>query len=275
MRPYFSFFVILAFCILSVSAYAQVTNGLHLYMPFEEGEGNIATDVGPNGFEATLHATAKFVEDGKYGGAIEFSAGSAKINEPGGKSELYTEHLTVAVWIYPYEISEEVLGTGHVYGNIFFHKSGSSDDNVEFGLGSGQGLYWYINSGQEDMGPFDGTDVDRTLTLPELGLKVNTWYHVVGTFDDKELRIYVDGELKGQTATPVNGPVMIWNDNPLEFGGRGTAENAYKGLMDELVVYDRAISEDEVVRVMNAKDFFAVDAFGKLTTTWGDLKMGW
>ncbi len=272
MRRYFSFLVVLTFCFLPLSVYAQVTEGLHFYMPFEEGAGNIAKDVGPKGFEATLHATAKFVENGKYGGAIEFSAGSAKINEPGGKSELYTEHLTVAVWIYPYEISAEVLGTGHVYGNIFFHKSGSSDDNVEFGLGSGQGLYWYINAGQENAGPFDGTDVDITVPLPELGMQTNTWYHVVGTFDEKNLRVYLDGVLKGEKAVPANGPVMIWNDNPLEFGGRGTGENAYKGLMDELVVYDRAITEDEVVKVMNARDFFAVDAAGKLTTTWGDLK---
>ena len=56
----------------------------------------------------------------------------------------------------------------------------------------------------------------------------------------------------------------------------GKYENAYRfdcgKLMDELVVYDRAITEDEVVKVMNARDFFAVDAAGKLTTTWGDLK---
>ena len=42
--------------------------------------------------------------------------------------------------------------------------------------------------------------------------------------------------------------------------------------MDELVVYDPAITEDEIVRVMNAKDFFAVDASGKLTT-WDNLSV--
>ncbi len=272
MGRYYFILTIFAFCIMSFNATAKVTKGLHFYMPFDEGDGKIAMDVGPKGFEAILHETAKFVEDGKKGGAIEFSAGSAKIMEPGGKSDLWTEHLTVAVWIYPYEISDEVLGTGHVYGNIFFHKSGASDDNVEFGLGSGQGLYWYINSGQKNMGPFDGADVDTTLPLQNLGLKADNWYHVVGTFDGKELRIYLDGELAGDKPVPAHGPVMIWNDNPLEFGGRGTGENAYKGLLDELIVYDRALTEEEVMEVMTSKDIFAVDAAGKLTTTWGDLK---
>lgn len=269
---YIGIFVIFAFCILSLNATAKLTDGLHIYMPFDEEGGNVAKDIGPKGFEATLHATAKFVDDGKLGGAIEFFAGSAKIPEPGGKSDLWTKHLTVAVWIHPFEISDEVLANGHVYGNIFFHKSGASDDNVEFGLGSGQGLYWYINSGQDGMGPFDGADVDTTLSLPDLGLKKNNWYHVAGTFDGKEIRIYLDGELKGQKPVPAHGPVMIWNDNPLEFGGRGTGDNAYKGLMDELLVYDRALTEEEVVDVSNFKDIFAVDAGGKLATTWGDLK---
>lgn len=269
---YIGIFVIFAFFILSFTATAKLTDGLHIYMPFDEGDGDVAKDIGPKGFEATLHATAKFVDDGKLGGAIEFFAGSAKIPEPGGKSDLWTKHLTVAVWIYPFEISDEVLANGHVYGNIFFHKSGASDDNVEFGLGSGQGLYWYINSGQDGMGPFDGADVDTTLSLPNLGLKKNNWYHVVGTFDGKEIRIYLDGELAGQKPVPAHGPVMIWNDNPLEFGGRGTGDNAYKGLMDELLVYDRALTEEEVVDVSNFKDVFAVDAAGKLATTWSDLK---
>ena len=34
-----------------------------------------------------------------------------------------------------------------------------------------EGLYWYINSGQKDMGPFNGADVDTTVSLPDLGLK--------------------------------------------------------------------------------------------------------
>lgn len=271
---YIGIFMTFALCILSFNATAQITEGLHIYMPFDDDEGNIAKDVGPKGFEATLHTTAQFVKNGKFGGAIEFSAGSTVIAEPGGKSDLYTEHLTVAVWIFPYEISDEVVSsTGHFRGNIFFHKSGLSDDNVEFSLISGQGLYWYINSGQEGMGPFDSADVDTTLSLPNLGLKVDNWYHVVGTFDGEELRVYLDGKLAGEKPVPANGPVMIWNDNPLEFGGRRTGANVYKGLLDELLVYDRALTENEVVKVMNSKNILAVDAAGKLATTWGELKV--
>ncbi len=275
MRNYFWMLTVLAFCVVTFEATAQVTKGLHFYLPFNEGKGDIAKDVGPKGFEAELHDSAKFVAKGKVGGAIEFSGGPAFIKDPGGQSEVYVEHLTVAVWIHPFEISNVALGNGHVYGNIFYDKSGASDDNVEFGLGSGEGLYWYINSGKKDMGPFNGADVDTTVSLPNLGLKPNNWYHVVGTFDDENLKIYLDGELVGEKATPKNAPVMVWNDNNIEIGGRPDTNggaNLYKGLLDELAVYDRALTAAEVETVMNARDILTVDIAGKLTTTWGALK---
>ena len=275
MKRLFLIFAVFAFCVATLNATAQVTKGLHFYLPFNEGKGDVAKDVGPKGFEAELHDSAKFVAKGKVGGAIEFSGGPALIMDPGGQSELYVEHLTVAVWIHPFEISDVALGNGHVYGNIFYDKSGKSDDNVEFGLGSGEGLYWYINSGQKKMGPFNGADVDTTLSLPNLGLKPKTWYHVVGTFDGEKIHIYLNGKLAGEKDVPKNGPVMVWNDNNIEIGGRPDTNggaNLYKGLLDELAVYDRALTAEEVETVMNARDILTVDVAGKLTTTWGALK---
>ena len=60
---------------------------------------------------------------------------------PRKKGDLYVEHLIVAVWRFPFEISKIVLDGGHVYDNIFYDKAGTSDDNAEFGLGRGQGIY--------------------------------------------------------------------------------------------------------------------------------------
>ena len=103
MRRYFWIFVVFAFCVATFDATAQVTEGIHFYMPFNEGKGKVIKDVGPKRFEAELHDGAKFVK-GKVGTAIEFSEGPAVIIDPrpGGPSELYVEHLTVAVWIHPF-----------------------------------------------------------------------------------------------------------------------------------------------------------------------------
>lgn len=63
--------------------------------------------------------------------------------------------------------------------------------------------------------------------------------------------------------------------NNIEIGGRPDTNggaNLYKGLLDELAVYDRALTAEEVETVMNAKDILTVDITGKLTTTWGALR---
>ena len=109
-----------------------------------------------------------------------------------------------------------------------------------------------------------------THSLPNLGLKPKNWYHVVGTFDGEKIQIYLDGELAGEKDVPNNGPVMVWNDNNIEIGGRPDTNggaNLYKGLLDELAVYDRVLTAEEVKTVMNARDILTVDVAGKLTTT--------
>ena len=125
------------------------------------------------------------------------------------------------------------------------------------------------------MRPFVDGDPDTTISLPKLGLKANTWYHVVGTFDGKEIRIYVNGKLEGKKPVDKKGPVMVWNDNNIEIGGRPDTNggaNLYQGKLDELAVYNRALTPAEVVTVRKAKDILSVDASSKLATKRGYLK---
>ena len=47
MRGYFWILAVTALCFSAFDATAQVTKGLHFYMPFNEGKGKVAKDVGP------------------------------------------------------------------------------------------------------------------------------------------------------------------------------------------------------------------------------------
>ena len=62
---------LLVACLSSFVTMAQVTKGLHFYMPFNEEQGGVAKDVGPNKFEAKLHKSAKFTATGKVGGRLD------------------------------------------------------------------------------------------------------------------------------------------------------------------------------------------------------------
>ncbi|MHC4168186.1 MAG: LamG domain-containing protein [Planctomycetota bacterium] len=85
-------------------------------------------------------------------------------------------------------------------------------------------------------------------------LEEGTWYHVAGTYDGAELVLYLNGESIG-TAT-ASGQITSTVD-PFCVGNivnaAGNSNNEYwSGIIDEVRIWDRAISADEVVRNMES-----------------------
>lgn len=75
-------------------------------------------------------------------------------------------------------------------------------------------------------------------------LSTGKWTHVVGTFDGEVMRIYVDGEARGAIERP--GPVRP-NQSHLCLGNYAVKHDAYfNGLLDEVKLYNRALSGAEV-----------------------------
>ena len=79
---------------------------------------------------------------------------------------------------------------------------------------------------------------------PEL-LPLNTWHHLAMTYDGKVLRLYCDGRPVASQA--VNKPRVPGN-TPLVIGCRqdGLHSSYFKGLIDEVRIYDRALTPEEV-----------------------------
>ena len=177
---------------------------------------------GPNGFEAELHDSAEFVADGKVGGAIEFSDGPAIIMDSGWTERTLcgaSDRRCLDTSRLKYQISQSVtdtsMGTSFTTNRVRATITSNLDSVVV------RGCIGILISGQKDMGPFNGADVDTTVSLPNLGLKPDTWYHVVGTFDDEKLEVYLSMvNLWVRKRHPNNGPVMVWNDNNIEIGGQ-------------------------------------------------------
>jgi hypothetical protein len=79
------------------------------------------------------------------------------------------------------------------------------------------------------------------------GLPVDTWFHVAGTFDGIEKVLYVDGVRLGQN--PSNEPVVFDGHDVLIGGDENGGNPAYMwhGRVDELRIYDRALSGTEIL----------------------------
>ena len=107
------------------------------------------------------------------------------------------------------------------------------------------------------------------------------WHHLAATFDGKVKRIYVDGKLDQEEDAPAK--VIGAGQSRYGFIGIGSEAAAfdaatgptwaYSGILDEFMLFHRALSEKEVKHLASAPENpFAVDPNGKLSTTWGDIK---
>jgi hypothetical protein len=97
------------------------------------------------------------------------------------------------------------------------------------------------------------------------------WYHIAYTYDGKTAKSYVEGEVDFEQ--PLTGVVQI-DPTTLAIGaGYWNNGEYFVGIIDEVRIYDRALSGDEVTRNYEVKsNSLAVDAAGKLHETWGNIK---
>ena len=107
------------------------------------------------------------------------------------------------------------------------------------------------------------------------------WHHVAATFDGETKRIYVDGkvDVKAATGTNMIGPkaqrygFIGIGSEAAEFNGNASPTWTFNGLMDEFLMFHRALSEDEIESLYRSNgDPFAVEPIDKLSITWAEIK---
>jgi len=221
---------------------------------FDEGAGKTVKDSSGNGNDGEIIGDLNWV-DGKFGKALEFPGESMNLVQiPDSDSLNPTTGITISAWGW-------LADTG---GNRrFLQKSTAGSDN-QYRLLLEWGTFKF------DAGP--GVS-PKEITTPIFSTE--EWHHVVGTYNGKESAIYIDGEkVVSQNAsgemTPSTGPIFLgakWND-PAHPG------DYWKGKIDEVAVFNRGLTEDEIKSLMDGfgKVFFAVEPKDKLAVRWGALK---
>ena len=234
---------------LPILAHA-VTDGLVAYWAFDEESSDTASDSSGNGHDGALIGDPQWTKDGYFGGALEFDQAGDEVNVP-FHADLNQEVFTICAWA-----NVETGGTGHravvssrneppTSGYIFYCEPGNT---------------WQFWTGDGGWKSVQGPAVN-----------LDEWDHLAGVYADGTQKLYVNGELVGEIAS-------VPNVNPSQelLIGAGANERAnheylFKGKIDEVRVYDRALSEAEIASVMESNPT-AVEAFGKIAVTWGQLK---
>ena len=78
---------------------------------------------------------------------------------------------------------------------------------------------------------------------------VNAWTHVALTYDGATLRLFVNGT---QVATRATTGTIQTTDNPLWIGGNSPYGEYFHGLIDEVRVYNRALTQADIQADMNS-----------------------
>ena len=94
----------------------------------------------------------------------------------------------------------------------------------------------------------------------------------MGVFDGSKVSTSVDGEKTGEAN---HAAKIVDADTPIIIGdnhGGLAPDFRFFGVMDEVAVYNRALSQDEIKQKMTSSHALAVGSEGKLSTTWSNIK---
>jgi Concanavalin A-like lectin/glucanases superfamily/Bacterial Ig domain len=205
---------------------------LVLALSFDDGIGTVAADASGFHNDGTLLNGAAWTAAGKYGGAVAFDGLNDMIRVANAGS-LNPAQMTIEAWVRPAAV---MTGTG--WRNIFLKQlSSASSDGLTYAL--------YANSGT-DGGPGayirpSGFASDQHASVAA-GLTAD-WHHLAATYDLKALRLYVDGAL---VATRAASTALRTSTLPAFIGGNPLWGEYFKGTIDDLRVYNRALSDLEI-----------------------------
>ncbi len=238
---------------------ADLAEGLVLYMPLDEGNGNEAKDLSENGFTGALKGGAKWVE-GKFGEALEFNVSADFVELVDNDAFHIEDEITQAAWI-------KLNRLPGAHAIIFGTRGGGGARHIGFGYGMnpGNGIKVWTNGAG---GGFKDINDNATKLQP------GTWYYLAYTHtsdNNGKVKIYVDGEvtLDNDSGNPV-APAGVTSRVQI-----GTwAGEAWPGVVDEVRLWNRALSDDEIEMSMNVGegDFLDVNPKDKLATSWGKIK---
>jgi hypothetical protein len=107
-------------------------------------------------------------------------------------------------------------------------------------------LYSNDGAGMPSGHVYIGGDTD---THAPTGLTLNIWSHVAATYDGATLRLYVNGTQVSSRA--VTGNIAV-STGQVRIGGNNVWGEYFAGLIDEVRIYNRALTATEIATDMNA-----------------------
>lgn len=226
----------------------------------DEDSGDVAVDSSALGNDGVI--TGAEWTDGKFGGGLQFEGNDAVVNA--AATGILSDAISEVLWVKFDDFDVE-----HMFGYI--HASDTANAR-----------YYYFSTWINGGPPHDGVHMGvldaggawgRGMAIPKQ-FDEDQWYHVAGVADGVggSHKVYIDGTLVSDTGFAAGE--LIGTPDVLSVGTVPNEGKGLHGVVDEIAFFNIALTEDDVVEIMNEgmAGAAAVESRGKLSITWAGLK---
>jgi hypothetical protein len=203
-------------------------------------EGN-ANDTSGHGLNGTLKQ-ATLVASGRAGGGSAVKVDKAGYVDLGNPPSLDfgTGDWTVTAWF-----KTAMTGTGDANQGTIYAKGGDSTGGKRIALIMSQNTEGVLTLVVDD-------DVARTDANSKTTTNDDQWHFVAAQREGTTLRIFIDGQLEGTNTVPATYDLAGTSQHNAYIGASTNNTNAtqyklFSGLIDDVRIYNRALSQGEIL----------------------------
>jgi hypothetical protein len=236
--------ICLACLVLVMSIAGNASADLVAHWRLDETSGTTAADSSGNGLNGTVEGDPQWVA-GVIGGALEFDGDDYVDLGAPAVLDFGTEDFTITAWIKM---------TATTRGSIFAI-GGDDGGGIRYTLAMGEGNDNKLTLTMDD-------DSSKNQSMGDTVINDGVWHHVVGMIKGDVALVYVDGVLDGTIDLPAGydlsgvlqhnayiGAITSNASNTLH------AEKFMIGLIDDVRIYDTALTEPEIQAAMKGEAF--------------------
>ena len=231
-----------------INAQVDLKNGL---VAFYKLDGN-AIDSSINSLNGTVNGASNDSGHlGKPTTALKFNGSSNYVDVAHNSKFNLSKDKSVSLW---YKIP---VKTGFTQFPSLVYKQGVTDYPT-FGIFFSEDAGYGSNRYKIGFIQGNSTTNKQVFTNERYTDYVNEWVHIAATYSSTEdyMKIYFNGKLSDSlsvinyTSNTSTDPLQIGRGNKLNFNA-----NYFKGLLDEVRLYDRALNKEEVVTLYNEREY--------------------
>ncbi|MBT4359813.1 MAG: T9SS type A sorting domain-containing protein [Candidatus Marinimicrobia bacterium] len=227
-------------------------NGLIAYYPFnsntndESGNGNDGDTTG----HAPFFILDRFENENR---AFSFNGVDAYVDIPNETQLRLFDPYSISIWVYVVEDNDQ--------GALLIGKSASHQGHrnyaIEFLAGRLVSFLFHQN---------EYTAISLTHDIP---LLIGEWHHILAIHDNTEIKLYINNYLVQSQTVSSSDVVTSYLDSPQNLAiGRhtyGSSDGYFNGLLDDVHIYDRAITPLEIDSLYHVDDWDVEHEDGLIT----------